>query len=271
MRRTDVVPPEIAVASGTAPVTPAMAAAPPADYSSASAANSPPPPPSSGATANPSFTTMVGATESVALPPTSNPWKFREQTGAWGDAAAEKLRGAVGSNPSLAGAINRIIRGSFMHREVYRGAAANPQLNAEALCVAGAIIVAGFVGLWFTGFGLFYSSSTIGMFIRLAVIRIVSWAAAVFAIQYAAKSLHQVNLPAAAWFRARVYAQAPSLLMIVPAIGMVSGIWAAICSVAAIHDLEGRDTVSAIIVAVIGGVAASLGVYLATAVLRSFF
>jgi hypothetical protein len=109
------------------------------------------------------------------------------------------------------------------------------------------------------------------MFFRIAILRIISWAAAIFAIQYAAKSLHQVNLPAAAWFRALIYAQAPTLLMIVPAIGNLSGIWAAVCSVAAIHDLEGRDTVSAIIVAVIGGVAASVAAYFGGAILLRLF
>jgi hypothetical protein len=59
--------------------------------------------------------------------------------------------------------------------------------------------------------------------------------------------------------------------MIVPAVGMVSGIWAAVCSIAAIHDLEGRDTVSAIIVGIIGAVAATVAASVATALLRSFF
>ena len=157
-----------------------------------------------------------------------------------------------------------------MHREIYRDAAANPTLNTEVLYIAGAIIVAGFVGLWFTGIGFFYSG-TISMLVRIAVLRIVSWAAAVFAIQYAAKSLHQVNLPAAAWFRALIFAQAPTLLMIVPAVGSLSGIWAAVCTVAAIHDVEGRDTVSAIILTVIGGVAASVAAYFCGAILLRLF
>jgi len=158
-----------------------------------------------------------------------------------------------------------------MHRQIYRETAANPQLNLEALYVAGGIILAGFVGQWFTGLSMFYSGGSIGMFIRLAVIRIASWAAAVIAIQYAAKSLHQVNLPAAAWFRALVYAQTPTLLMIVPVVGLFSGIWSAVCSIAAIHDLEGRDTVSAVFIGVIGAVAATIGASVVTAVLRSFF
>ena len=157
-----------------------------------------------------------------------------------------------------------------MHRQIYREAAANPQFNTEALYVAAAIIIAGFIGLWFTGIGFLYSGSLTTL-LRIALLRIVSWGAAVFAIQYAAKSLHQVNLPAAAWFRALIFAQAPTFLMIVPAIGTLSGIWSAVCSVAAIHDLEGRDTVSAIIVAVIGAVAASVAAYFGGIILLRIF
>ena len=269
-RRTNEVPPEVIVSAGVAPVTPAATSATAAPVASASPGVAAAAPIRSAPSV--SLQSFVGATQPVTLPPAPVPWKFREQTSAWADVAAERVRGAVASsNASVAAALTRLVRGALMHRDVYRDAAARPELNTEALCIAGALILAGFVGIWLTGLGALYYGISIGALLRLAVIRAVSWVAAIFAIQAAAKSLHKLDLPAAAWFRALIYAQAPSLLMFVPVIGGFSGIWSAVCAVAALHDVEGRDTTAAIILAVIGGVAASIGTYIGTALLRSFF
>ena len=269
-RRANEVPAEVIVSAGVAPVTPAAPGPTTAPAASAPVGASAVAPTKSSSSV--SFQSILGATRPVTLPPAPTQWKFREQTSAWADLAAERVRSAVAStNASLAAALTRVIRAALLHRDVYRDAAARPELNVEALCIAGALIAAGFIGIWLTGLGAFYYGAGLGMFIRLAVIRIVSWACAILAIQIAAKSLHQIDLPAAVWFRALIYSQAPSLLMIFPVIGAFSGIWSAVCAVAAIHDVEGRDTTAAIILAVIGGVAASIGTYIGTALLRSFF
>jgi hypothetical protein len=210
---------------------------------------------------------LVGATPSIALPPAQVPWKFRERTTSWSDALTASLRNSVAAkdHPVVA-AVVRLIQGALLHRDVYRTAARRPELNAEALCVAVCIIVAGFAALWMTGFGGWFSGISMGLMVRLVVVRIVGWGCAVFAIQVAAKALHQVELPATVWFRALIYAQAPALLSFVPAIGILCGLWIGFCTVAAVHDLTGRDTKAAVTLTVIGGVASGVGGYIATAV-----
>jgi hypothetical protein len=196
------------------------------------------------------------------------PWKFRERTTAWADALTASLRNSVAAkdHPVFAAAV-RLIQGALLHREIYRAAARWSELNTEALCVAVCIMVAGFAGLWMTGFGGWFSGVAMALLVRVVVARIVGWGCAVFAVQAAAKSLYQVELPTTAWFRALMYAQAPALLSFAPALGILCGLWIGLCTVAALHDLTGRDTTAAVTLTVIGSVASAVGGYIIAAVM----
>ncbi|MBI5685810.1 MAG: hypothetical protein HZC54_12110 [Verrucomicrobia bacterium] len=209
----------------------------------------------------------AAAAEPFVLPAAPAPWKFRLQTSAWADAVAAQLRGAVANKqqPVIAAA-ERMIRGALMHRDVFRDAAQRPELNIEAFCAAAAIVLFGSFGL--NNFANLFSSYGFGMLTNAVVARGASWVCAVFAIQAAAKAMHQIELPPAALFRALIYSQVPLLLALLPGLGSLLGLWAAVCAVAALHDLTGRDTIFAVILAVVGGVASSVGAYLAGMVLR---
>lgn len=189
----------------------------------------------------------VAAPSAGNLPAAPSPWKFREQTGAWA---------GVPDN-----VIGRVVRGALMHRDVYRDAASRGELTTEAILLAGVVLVAGFASVLFLGW------FTATLLARMAVVRIAGWVCAVWAIQLSAKSMTQVDLPFIFWFRALAYAQVPLLLSAVPFVGIAGVIWAAVCTAAAIHDLTGRDTGTAIIITVIGGVASYLAVAVVGAVL----
>jgi hypothetical protein len=212
---------------------------------------------------------LFGATQPVTLPPAPAGWAFRRQTSALAErAVASFSKSSVASAHGPVAAVGvRLIQGALLHRQVYREAAEQPARNTEALWVAAGILAVGAIGPVLTSFASPYYSFSIGFALHVALLRVIGWACSVFAVQMAAKALYTVSIPPAAWFRALIFAQAATLLAILPAISLIAGLWAAVCTVAAIQDLTGRDTVAAIILTVIGGVAASLGAGLATSFL----
>jgi hypothetical protein len=186
-----------------------------------------------------------------ALPGAPRPWKFREQTSS----LADSVVGGSGKS-----AVGRATQGALLHRNIYRHAAAHPELNGEAALIAATVVLAGVAGLWIFGW---FSPALI---LRIAIPRVAGWAAGVLAIQLSAKSMHQINLSFPVWFRALMYAQVPGLLAVVPALGVIGGVWSILCTAAAVHDLTGRDTTAVVVLTVIGGVASLVGAYVVTAV-----
>ena len=138
-----------------------------------------------------------------------------------------------------------------MDKDVYRTAASNASLTTEAVWVAVILIILSTVGLQFgslLGFGS-------GFLVKAMVIRALGWVGAVFAVHFVAKAHYKVDLPPVAWFRAMVYAQSALLLSIIPIFGVLVGLWAAACTVAALQDVSGRDTTTGIVLLVVAGVA----------------
>jgi hypothetical protein len=194
----------------------------------------------------------VPSSQPPPLPAVSTPWGFRARTGAWADALAAKVASPIAG---------RVVRGALLHPTIYREAAASGELTREALLLAGAIVLSGLAGSLLGGF------LGVGLLSRVALIRVVGWGCAIYAIQVGARSMHGVDLPVQAWFRALMYAQAPTLLGIVPGLATVAGLWSVVCAAAACHDLTGRDTTAAVVLAVIGAVAAAIGGYVVGAIL----
>jgi hypothetical protein len=207
-------------------------------------------------------------TENAALPAGSampDRWKFRERTTAWADTLTAGLKNSVSSkdHPVL-NAVVRLVQGALLHLNVYRTTAQRPDVNTEAFCIAACIIVAGFAALSMTGLGAWVSGIATGLLVRVAVGQIVAWGCALFAIQAAARSLYQIQFPIIVWFRGLIYAQAPALLSFVPGFGTVCDLWTDLCTVAAVHDLTGRNTAAAITLTLIGAVASAIGAYIVT-------
>lgn len=212
--------------------------------------------PESTAGAGPTAAAMfAAAAEDCVLPPQTSMWAFRAQTGALADkiVAGFSSHAAGTPNPLIEGA-GRLVRGALMHKDVYRAAASRGSLMTEAVWAALALIVISTVGLRIGNLFGYSSSFTL----KMIVIRAIAWVGAVFAVHWVAKSQQKVDLPPAAWFRAMVYAQAGLVLMLVPAVGVLSTLWVAACTVAALQDVSGKDTTAGIILLVTAGVATSI-------------
>ena len=198
---------------------------------------------------------FAAAAEDCVLPPQTSMWAFRAQTGALADkiVAGYSSHAACTPNPLIEGA-GRLVRGALMHKDVYRAAASRGSLMTEAVWAALILIVISTVGLRIGSLFGYTSSFTI----KLIVIRALGWVGAVLAVHWVAKSQQKVDLPPAAWFRAMVYAQAGLVLTLVPAVGVLSTLWVAACTVAALQDVSGKDTTAGIILLVTAGVAVSI-------------
>ena len=199
------------------------------------------------------------------LPPLPAQWPLRTQTSAWADAAAASLAGgkATPGGASLPGVVARLIRGALMQRDIYRDVAQRTDVETEAYGLAGAIILAGYVGAAFFSFAGLFGGFSLKVLLYVAVVQAVAWAAAVIAIQVAAKSLHQLELSPLVLFRALIYAQAGTLLSFLPVIGGLTGLWGGVCTAAALHDLTGKRTIDAVVLTLIGGLAAAVAAYIA--------
>ena len=155
-----------------------------------------------------------------------------------------------------AAVIERVLQAVCCHPTIYRRAAETPGWMHEACWLVGAVIVG--TTLWYLTY--LFSAYGPGLFflLKTIVLRAAAWVSLVFAIQLAAKSLHQVDLPFEALFRALAYASAASVLATIPFIGPIFGLWGLACSVAAIMDTAGVDLAKAIVLLVIGAVAAAI-------------
>ncbi|MDZ4403186.1 zinc ribbon domain-containing protein [Prosthecobacter sp.] len=198
---------------------------------------------------------LAAASVDCALPPQTSMWAFRVQTSALADKIAGSFSAQAGGqmNPFIEGA-GRLVRGALMHKDVYRAAASRGSLMTEAICTAALLIVISTIGLRIGSLFGYGSSFTI----KLMVIRVLSWVGSVFAVHWVAKTQQKVDLPPAAWFRAMVYAQAGLVLTLVPALGILVTLWVAVCTVAALQDVSGKDTTAGIILLVVAGVASTV-------------
>lgn len=196
---------------------------------------------------------LAGAAEDCVLPEASPAWTFRTQTSALADKITAGLSASGATNP-MSEAITRFVRGALMHTDVYRTAASRGSLMTEALWLSILLIVISVIGLRFGNLFGYSSSFTF----KLIIIRALAWAGSVFAVHWVAKTQQKVNLPPAAWFRAMAYAQAGLILTLVPALGVLSTAWVAVCTVAALQDVCGKDTTAGIILLVVAGVASAI-------------
>ncbi len=197
------------------------------------------------------------AEEPVNLPPAPVVWPFRESLSVFADSLAVKVVEALGQKDRPADkVITRIVQGMFCHRAIYREAAVRSDLTNEALAIAAGLLVASAISLLGLGFGAY--SPGLLFVLKLVIVRVAAWVAAILAIQVAAKTLHQIDLPPAGLFRALIFAQAIALFAWFPAIGLLIGLWALLCLLAALIDVTGHDLSKAIVLLVIGGVASAV-------------
>ena len=239
-RRVDM-PSTVAVEPGSA-----VASAPP------SAGNS-----SSAATVWTSILAGFGK-EQVNLPPTPPIWGFRQHTSAFAD---KLVKGIVPQNQEkpnpFIDCLAHIIRGALMHKDVYRTAASNGSLTTEAICVAVALIIISTVGL---NVGILLGNGSTFL-VKAMIARAAGWIGAAIAIHYVAKQWQQVALPPVAWFRGLIYAQSAVILSIVPSLGGLASIWGAICTIAALQDVSGKDIKVGIALLLVAGVAVAIVTY----------
>ena len=190
--------------------------------------------------------------EQVSLPPAPSVWGFRQHTSAFAD---KLVKGIVPQNQEkpnpFIDCLARIIRGAFMHKDVYRSTASNGSLTTEAMFVAAALIVISTVGL---NVGILLGTGS-AFLVKAMIARAVGWIGAVIAIHYVAKQWQQIALPPVAWFRGLIYAQSAMILAIVPSLGGLASIWVAICTFAAFQDISGKDIKVSITLLLVAGLA----------------
>jgi hypothetical protein len=213
----------------------------------------------SSTVAAPGTTVFAGfGKEQVNLSPASPIWGFRLPMTAFADKLVKGLGPQNQGKPNpFIECLARIIRGALMHKDVYRTAASNGSLTTEAICVAAALIVISTVGLN-VGTLLGYGSSFL---VKAMIARAAGWIGAVIAIHFVAKQWQQLALPPVVWFRGLIYAQSAMALSIVPSLGGLASIWGAICTVAALQDVSGKDIKVSITLLLVAGLAVVIMAY----------
>jgi hypothetical protein len=193
--------------------------------------------------------------EQVNLPPPPVVWGFRLQTTAFADKLVKGIGPQNRETPNpFVECLGRVIRGGLMHKDVYRTAASSGSLTTEAAAVALALIVISTVGLNVAGlFG--YGAS---FFVKTMIARAAGWAGAAVVLHYVAKQWQQVAVPSVAWFRGLIYAQSAMILSIVPALSSLASIWAAVCTLAALQDISGKDIKVSLVLLLVAGVAVTI-------------
>jgi hypothetical protein len=232
LRRVDQ-PPETAVATATS------RGSPPTNLSAGTMESA------SSQTGNSSGAVELGKTifagfgrERTDLPPTPPVWGFRLQTTEFADKLVKGIVPQKQDKPNpFIECLTRVIRGAFLHRDVYRSSASGGSLTVEAACVGAALVVISTVGL---NFGILVGNGS-SFIIKAMIARAAGWIGAVVAIHLVAKQWQQIAVPPVAWFRGLIYAQPAMLLWIVPGLGGLANIWAAICTLAALQDISGKD------------------------------
>ena len=247
----------------------------------------PPPPPSSGgapAFGEPAYADAGESYDEVAdhrvaavarpiatdgeLPPPVEPWAFRATTT---DAARRIVAGAghVGTGPINQNLFRRVVRATFLDTAVYREVARDPGLQIESWQVALVVIVASSAGSQILTLQ-FFSLPQILQLVSTAAVHIVAWLARVWVVQFAAATWLDRKLEFHPLFRALAYAQGPAALTLVPLVGPVLALWALVTSTAAVQDVIGCDTKTAVILAVIGAIGVVAAIALAGPLVRMF-
>ncbi|MBS0659024.1 MAG: hypothetical protein JSR82_12355, partial [Verrucomicrobia bacterium] len=205
-------------------------------------------------------TSSAPASSAPPLPPAAPPWGFRQYLVEPSAKAARGLTEALGQKGKpAADVVERLFQAAFMHPTIYRRAAESLGWMREAVALLGAVIF--LTTLWY--FTRIFGAYGPGLFFLLKVLalRALAFLAFVLALQIAAKSLHQIDLPYEPWFRALAYAATSSALATLPAVGPLFGLWGLTCSLAAIMDLSGVDLAKAIVLLLIAGVSAALVIF----------
>lgn len=210
-----------------------------------------------GGPASPSPQSRPSSAPPLQLPAPSPPWPFRQGLVDLSAKISHAVTDGIGQKGKPAAAVvERFFQGAFCHPTIYRRAAESPGWTQEAALLVAAVMLAttlGFVVYLFSAYGpgFFFILKT--MFVRG-----LAFLAVVLAIQIAAKSMHQIDIPYEPWFRALAYSQAANALAAVPVVGFVIGLWGLVCAVAAIMDVSGTDVAKAAILLLIGGLSAGL-------------
>lgn len=194
------------------------------------------------------------------LPPAPEPWPFRQSLVELGSKISISLTEAIGQKGKPAAAVvDRLIAGALCHPHIYRFAAQKPDLTQEAawICVAATVLTT------LIYFNALFSAIGFVFVLKTIILRFVFLGAFVFALQLGAKHLHQVDIAFLPWFRAFAYASVAGALGGIPVVGLIFGLWALVCALAAVMDVSGTDVGKSLILLVIAivasGVAGTLG------------
>jgi hypothetical protein len=154
-----------------------------------------------------------------------------------------------------------------MHRDIYRETSQRGDLMPEAFAIAGILVLANVLGRA-GGLGGVLAGFPLRFVLTSAATTAVAWGCAVFAIRVIARSRYSIDLTPSIWFRPLVYAQAGSLLAIIPTLANITMIWSLVCMTAALSDVTGRDTKTSAVLTLVACVAATIGLSIGGTILR---